>query len=275
MKIRQIRNATILLDYGAQKILVDPMLAKAGTIPSLKWITMKRRRNPLVELPAEIDPILDSVTHILITHCQKGHFDHLDRAAISWIRRKKIPVFCALEDAEYLRKLKLEVTPLSADSANPFFEGEISLVPCRHGLGLVGQLMAHGFGYIIKRPQHPSVYVIGDSIFTKEIQSALRNNQPDIVIMPGGGAQFDIGGDIIMSDKDVTSVAECFLGQLLVNHLEALDHCPTTREQIKNLAKTQSLSQRVQAPEDGEELEFQENGLLFRRKCGVDCIEIT
>lgn len=256
MKIQQIRNATILLDYGKEKVLVDPMLAQAGSIPSLKYFTHKLRRNPLVELPQNSDSILETVTHILITHCQKGHFDHLDRAAIKWIRKNNLPVFCTEEDAEYLRRLRLNVIPLKSNQSNSFFDGKISLVPCLHGDGIIGKFMAHGFGYVIERPNQPSVYVIGDSILTKEIQSALAVYQPEIVVMPAGGAAFDFGGEIIMNADDVEVLAKLFAGKLVVNHLEALDHCPTTRQEIRTLAQKLGLQNRVMVPEDGEALEF-------------------
>ncbi len=182
MKIRQIRNATILLDYGDQKILVDPMLARAGSIPSLKWATKTRRKNPLVELPSETDQALEAVTHILITHCQKGHFDHLDRAAIKWIKNRKLSVLCETNDEKFLKQMGLDVRVLKADVKNPFEGGEISLVPCRHGEGFVGSFMAHGYGYVLDVPGSPRVYVIGDSILNDGVRSALSTYKPALVI---------------------------------------------------------------------------------------------
>src|SRR3712207_1589867 len=79
MKITQLRNATAVVDIGPYRILVDPMLAPKGALPPLKLFD-RRERNPVVDLPPVADALLASVTHCLITHCQKGHFDHLDRA---------------------------------------------------------------------------------------------------------------------------------------------------------------------------------------------------
>lgn len=256
MKIRQIRNATILLDYGDKRILVDPMLARAGCIPSLKWATRTRRKNPLVDLPPGTDQVLEAVTHVLVTHCQKGHFDHLDRAAIKWIKRRQLPVLCETQDARYLSTLGLEVQTLDPDTENEFAGGEISLVPCRHGTGIIGSLMAHGYGYVLDFPGHPRVYVIGDSILTNEIRSAIGKHKPDIVIMPAGGAQFDLGGEIIMSAEDVLPIVELCSGSVIVNHLEALDHCPVTREQIKEICRGNGLGMKLRVPMDGEEMQF-------------------
>lgn len=254
MKIRQIRNATILLDYGQTKILIDPMLARKGEIPSLKWITKSRRRNPLVGLPEGTSQVLDSVTHVLITHCQKGHFDHLDRAGRHWIRKNKLPVLCSDHDRLFLEKAKLRTISLAAENTTLFLDGSITSIQCLHGEGFVGSLMAHGCGYILKFSDQPVVYVIGDSIRTDVIEKTIRDYQPDVVIMPGGGARFDIGGDIIMSLEDIAPIADLFNGKLIVNHLEALDHCPVTRSEVRSLVCDLKLQDRVYAPEDGEEI---------------------
>lgn len=68
MKITQLRNATVVLEIGAYRILVDPMLAPKDALPPLKFLG-QRQRNPLVDLPVVADALLESVTHCLITHC--------------------------------------------------------------------------------------------------------------------------------------------------------------------------------------------------------------
>ncbi len=98
MKITQLRNATIVIHYKEYVVLVDPMLAPKNAIPALKYVTGKRRRNPLVEMPDNTDDVLSKVTHCLITHCQKGHFDHLDKAGTKWLRENNIPVIAILGD---------------------------------------------------------------------------------------------------------------------------------------------------------------------------------
>ena len=59
MHITQLRNATVVLDFESQgqpvRLLVDPMLAPRAALPSLRWLTRTRRRNPLVDLPSGSD----------------------------------------------------------------------------------------------------------------------------------------------------------------------------------------------------------------------------
>lgn len=258
MKITQLRNATLIVEFGDVRLLVDPMLAAAGQLPSLKWLTGNRRRNPLVELPDNATELLERVTHCLITHCQKGHFDHLDRAGARWLRERRLPVICMAEDADYLRKLRLNVQVLSGQQASPFFGGSIRPIPCLHGEGFIGRLMAHGYGYFIQIPGEPSLYLAGDTILTAEVRHCLSVLAPEVSVLPAGGALFDIGSPIIMGQADMLTALRLNKGIVVANHLEALDHCPVTRSELLREAAQQQLGDRLRVPLDGETLEFRE-----------------
>ncbi|WP_445401810.1 MBL fold metallo-hydrolase [Zobellella sp. An-6] len=251
MKITQLRNATILISTGEYRILVDPMLAGKGTIPALKYATRTRRRNPLVDLPDNSDALLSTVTHALITHCQKGHFDHLDRVGSKWLRERNIPVFSMPTDADFLRKKGLMVQPLELGH-QPFLNGQLTPVPCTHGTGLIGTFMAHGHGYLLKFPDEPSLYLAGDTILTNQIKDFIHTQQPDICLLPAGGARFDLGDEIIMGLEDVLAVSAISTGMIIANHLEALDHCPVTRQQLIALRSKYNLKERLLVPSDGE-----------------------
>lgn len=257
MNIQQIRNATIILELGPQRILVDPMLAPKGALPPLRLFGA-RQRNPLVELPAGTTSALETVTHCLITHCQKGHFDHLDRAAKRWLREKQIPVICTPHDAAYLTRIGLNAQPLPADHAqpSPFFDGTIRTVACTHGLGLVGKLMEHGVGYLIEMPDEPSLYLAGDTILTPTVRDFVLRHQPDVSVVPAGGARFDVGGDIIMGAEEVIEFARLARGTVVANHLEAISHCPVSRAALAETARTVGLAARLRIPGDGQTLTF-------------------
>jgi len=254
MKITQLRNATMIVEIADYVILVDPMLAPKAAIPSLKYLTNNRRRNPLVALPQNTDQLMKKVTHCLITHCQKGHFDHLDRAGAKWLRENKIPTFCAENDVEFLQKKGLNIQALNPNEKNSFLGGSVNLIPCVHGEGLVGKFMAHGYGYFIQLPGEPSLYITGDTVLTNDVRNAIKNNEPDVIVLPAGGAQFDIGGDIIMGLEEAIQVGELTKGWVIANHLEALDHCPVTREQLQEESVARKLNHRFLIPQDGETL---------------------
>lgn len=256
MQITQVRNATVVLAHGSHRILVDPMLAPAGALPSLKWLTGQRRRNPLVELPPGTTALLASVTHALITHCRKGHFDHLDRAGKRWLRERQLPVLCMPEDATYLRERGLNVQVLNALGPTPFGPGRITPIPCLHGEGWIGRLMAHGHGYFIEQPGEPSVYLAGDTVLTDTVRRCVRELRPAVSVVPAGGAAMDLGGELIMDGAQALALAAEGDGIFVANHLEALDHCPTTRAGLLRAAAQAGLAQRVLVPQDGETLSF-------------------
>jgi len=262
MKITQLRNATVVIESGPHKILVDPMLAPKDALPPLKLFG-ERMRNPIVDLPPVTEAMLETVTHCLITHCQKGHFDHLDRAAKAWLRSRQIPVICTPHDAPHLRQRGLNVRPLASShpGPQPFLQGRIRTVNCRHGEGLVSLMMEHGVGYFIEMPGEPSLYLSGDTILTQEVLDFLAQHQPDVSVVPAGGARFDLGHEIIMGIGEVLQFARAAKGIVVANHLEALSHCPVQRAGLQEQAQLAGLASRVVVPADGETLTYVSAGL--------------
>lgn len=256
MKITTLRNATLLLEWEAGSepvaLLVDPMLAARGTLPRLRFAGGAGCRNPLIDLPLAATQLLERTTHALITHCQRGHFDHLDSAGRRFLRERATPVFCTPGDAPWLAQRGLASAAIPGAGRQPFFGGHITSVPCVHGRGWIGRLMAHGVGWFLELPQEPSVYIAGDTLLTDEVARFLRDHRPDIAILPAGGARFDLGSEILMDARDVCAAARLTDGIVIANHLEALDHCPGTREGVRQLADAVGLGARVRAPEDGE-----------------------
>lgn len=258
MKIQQLRNATIVLEFDQYRVLVDPMLSPKHALPPLKF-SGGMLRNPTVELPRQAEHALAGVTHCLITHCQKGHFDHLDRAGKTWLRERQIPVICTAHDAAHLagKGLNVQALPPDTDSKkSPFLGGLISTVPCVHGRGFVGSLMEHGVGYFIQIPGEPSLYLSGDTIFTPRIHEFLWSRQPEVSVVPAGGAQFDIGGEIIMGVEDTLKFTRVSKGVVIANHLEAISHCPVTRDQLLIAAQHAGLGNQLLVPQDGEKIDL-------------------
>lgn len=258
MRIHQLRNATVIIESGAFRILVDPMLAARHGLPPL-CLRGGWQRNPLVDLPPSAAAALDGVTHCLITHCRKGHFDHLDRAGVEFLRDRQIPLICIPHDAPYLARRGLRVQPLPRDHQRPsaFLGGQIRTLRCTHGRGLVGRLMEHGVGYFIQLPGEPSLHLCGDTVLSPVLRRFLTEQQPDICVAPAGGARLDLGGEIIMGLDQVLELTTLLKGQVVANHLQALNHCPVTRDALLAAAREAGLSQRLWVPEDGEVLHFE------------------
>lgn len=255
MIIHQIRNATVLIEMGDIRLLVDPMLADKGALPPLR-VFKYRGRNPSVRLPDDAMALMETATHCIITHCQRGHFDHLDGAAIKWLRDGAVPVFCTPRDSDFLTSKGLKTVRLARDDKQrqPFLGGQIQTTPCRHGRGFVGRFMEHGVGYFLEMPNEPSLYLTGDTILTTDVRTLVQTKLPEIVIAPAGGARFDIGSEIIMNQHDLVSMAKLTPGIIIANHLEAISHCPVSRRDVSIVAQAAGLQDRIFAPLDGERI---------------------
>lgn len=258
MRIHQLRNATLIIESGALRILVDPMLAPRHGLPPL-CLRGGWQLNPLVDLPASAEAALASVTHCLITHCRKGHFDHLDRAGVRFLRERQTPVICTAHDAPYLAHRGLRVQPLPREHQRPsaFLGGQIRTLRCTHGRGWVGRLMEHGVGYFIQLPGEPSLHLCGDTVLSPRLRQFLAEHQLDVCVAPAGGARLDLGSEIIMGLDEVLELTAGLKGQVVANHLQALNHCPVTRSALRIAARQANLSQRLWVPEDGEVLTFE------------------
>ncbi len=54
-----------------------------------------------------------------------------------------------------------------------------------------------------------------------------------------------------MGIDEVLEVGALSKGNIVANHLEALDHCPVTRSQLMDSVKEQLLTDKVHIPLDG------------------------
>lgn len=249
MKLHHIRNATALLELGDHRLLIDPMLSDPGVLPGFKMFGGERRRNPLVPLPAETMDALEEATGVLLTH---EHPDHLDPPAIAWIKRRGLPVWTHPIDLPNLARKGLDARPLE-DGALGL---EVELVPARHGHGLIGWLMGPVCGYYLAHPDEPSLYLTSDAVLSDAVLELVDRLQPELILAPAGAANFGAGGDILFSLDELVTLAKRASGQLVFNHLEAIDHCPTTRAQLRRVMDAAGVGDRVYIPADGEVLEF-------------------
>ena len=259
MKIHHLRNATFVIESGNSHILIDPMLSEKGKLPPFARFRHKSQNNPIVPLPDNAAHILSQVTHCLITHSQKlgikalQHTDHLDQAGEAFLREKKIPVITLDQDASCLKKAGLNVvSALIYWRPEQLLGGEITAIPARHGHSWIHNLMANGAGFYLRLPDEPSIYISGDTVYTRDVERALNELKPDIAVMASGSASLDVGGPILMPLDELLTFAQNAPGKVIANHLEALNHCPTTRLQLKQELENKGLLSKVFIPDDGE-----------------------
>lgn len=263
MKIHHLRNATFVIASGNHFILVDPMLGAKGSLPPFARLRFRSLNNPLVNLPSQAEGVLDKVTSCLITHSQKWgikalqHTDHLDQAGEKFLREKQTPIATLARDAKVLRQYGLNIqAELAYWRPQPFQGGDLMAIPAQHGHSWVHHFMANGAGYLLQLPGEPSLYISGDTVYSPEVERTLKEHKPDIAVMASGTATLDISKPILMSMDELLQFVRTAPGKVIANHLEALNHCPTTRRQLKEALESQGLLAKVSIPDDGEVLTF-------------------
>ena len=269
MKIHHLRNATLILSLGEHRLLIDPMFARPGAIPGLRFFRGERRANPLVPLPSGAMAAMESATGVLVTH---EHPDHLDVPAIEWIKSKGLPVWSSSVDAPNLGRKGLDAREVESGGLGMTVE----VIPAAHGTGLIGWLMGPVSGFYLAHPDEPSVYITGDSVLTETVLEAVARLEPDVIIAPAGAANFGVGPDILFSVDELVALVKAAPGDVVLNHLEALDHCLTTREGLRATMASEGLGGRVHVPEDGASLSFEREARgavgvpvgVFRREPG-------
>ncbi|MCU4316660.1 MBL fold metallo-hydrolase [Acinetobacter bereziniae] len=263
MKIHHIRSATFVIESNNYFLLIDPMLSEKGELPAFSFFRFKAKRNPLVDLSANTPELLKKVTHCLITHSQTfnirafQHTDHLDKKGEVFLLKNEIPVYTFKNDVGYLEKIGLKVK-LGLDNwqSCEFLGGKLTAIPARHGHGWISKIMANGCGFYLELPGEPSIYICGDTVLTDDVKKALLHFQPDITVVPAGQAQMDVGQPILMSKMEIKEIIKLSPKFIVANHLEALNHCPIKRADIKKLANELDSKNRIFVPNDGETLEF-------------------
>jgi L-ascorbate metabolism protein UlaG (beta-lactamase superfamily) len=241
-----VRHATLVLDYGGRRLLVDPMLGEAGSAPPIPD-SPNQRPNPLVPLPVPAPELVANVEAVLVTHLHRDHFDPTAEEALP----TSVPLVCQPEDADTLRgKGFSDVRPVG-DSID-LLGVSIARTGGRHGTGEIGQAMAPVCGFVLSAPGEPALYIAGDTIWCDEVRDALAAHSPGVVVVNAGGARFNTGDPITMTPQDVIAVAGATPAAVVAVHMDAINHCVESRRDLR----AATSEERILIPEDGEALEF-------------------
>lgn len=253
-----IRNATIKISYGDTTFLVDPMLAKKDSFPGFPGTLNSHLRNPLVELPLPVDDIVKADA-VILTHIHPDHWDETARAALP----KDIPLFAQNEeDAASIRKDGFTDVRVMGEGSE--FQGvRLHPVMGQHGsethMAMLGQLLGETVGVVLRRAGHPSVYIAGDTVWTLEVDAAIAEYSPDVIVLNTGYAQIaGFDGSIIMGKEDLKRAHDAAPGATVIGiHMEAFNHMMQSRRELReHVAQTGMDAARVLVPEDGQAYRF-------------------
>jgi L-ascorbate metabolism protein UlaG (beta-lactamase superfamily) len=111
---------------------------------------------------------------------------------------------------------------------------------------------------VFQHPDEPTIYWIGDSILCAEVEQAMGKYQPDVIVCHSGGAELEDSGPIVMDAAQTVTVCKAAPSAVVIaTHMEALDHCKTTREALQLAAQESGIdSNRLLIPEDGKLVAF-------------------
>lgn len=259
VQLQQIRNATVKITYGDTTFLIDPMLSKKGTYPGFEDTYRSNLRNPLVDLPMSEKDVIADVDAVIVTHT---HLDHWDDAA-QQLLPKDIPLFVQnLPDALMIRGQGFTNVRVLSKAE---FEGvTLSQIGGQHGtdemyaVAEVATALGEAMGVVFQSPGHDTLYLVGDTIWRDEVDMALADYAPQIVLINAGYAVMDgFDGSIIMGEEDVLRAAKTAPDATIVaTHMDAINHMALTREELKEYVQEKGIADRVEIPEDGATLDF-------------------
>lgn len=260
VQLQQIRNATVKITYGNTTFLIDPMLSKKGSYPGFPGTYRSELRNPLVELPISEQKVLAGVDAVIVTHT---HLDHWDDAAQKALP-KDIPLFVQnLADALMIRGQGF--TNVRVLSYKAEFDGvTLSKTGGQHGTDEmyasadVAVSLGEAMGVVFQSPGYDTLYLMGDTIWRDEVDMALEDYTPGIVLINAGYAVMDnYDGSIIMGKEDVLRATQTAPDATIVaTHMDAINHMALTRDELSKYVQEKGIADRVEIPEDGAILSF-------------------
>jgi L-ascorbate metabolism protein UlaG (beta-lactamase superfamily) len=260
LDLRQVRNATVKITYGETTFLIDPMLAKKGAYPGFENTYRSNLRNPLVDLTESPEKVIAGVDAVIVTHT---HLDHWDDAAQKALP-KDIPLFAQHEeDAQLIRSQGFKNVRVLTDEAE-FGGVKITKTGGQHGtdemyaVPALAKPLGEAMGVVFQAPGYKTLYLAGDTIWRKEVDQAINQYRPEVIVLNAGKAKMSgFDGSIIMGEEDVLRASKAAKNaQIVAVHMDAINHMSLTREELRAYVKKQGIEDRVDIPEDGASLEF-------------------
>lgn len=261
VEVQLIRNATVKIDFSGTTFLVDPMLSAKGEFPGFPGTYRSELRNPLVDLPFSAKEVLDSVEAVVVTHTHTDHWDEAAQKAIP----KSLPVFTQNEaDAKMIRSQGFKDVRV-LDGSTTFKGVKLSKTGGQHGTDLWfadpvrSEAMGPVMGVVFSAPQTKTVYVAGDTVWRPEVDQALEQHRPDVVILNTGSALMS-GFEqhpIIMGKQDTLQATKAAPNAAIVAvHMDSVNHMSLSRKELSEFVKGQKIEKSVLIPADGESMKF-------------------
>lgn len=247
-QFRLLRHATLVLEVGGKKILLDPMLSKKDALDPIANAS-NTFRIPMVDLPLsdeELGQLLREVDAVIITHT---HRDHWDISAQQRVAKDKL-IICQPADALKLKEQGFTNVQV-VEKSWQWDEINLHRTDGQHGTGEIRKKLGTVSGFVIDY-QNNRLYIAGDTIWCDDVSLAIATHHPTHIVINGGGARFVEGDPITMTTDDMQKVAAFTNAKITVVHLDTINHCLQRRTDFNESIAKHNLSHQVFVPKDGD-----------------------
>ena len=242
MKFIQIRHGSCIIELDNLRFIIDPILYKKHTLPSIEGGI--EQRNPLIDIPFE-ESIFKKIDFIILTHL---HSDHFDPQILEYYGNN-VRIICSKEYNKKLSKMGF-TNIIPVDTQIEINNFEIVKTKGKHGTGIVGKMMGNSYGFILKTSDNKIVYITGDTVWCNFVKKTIEKYRPQYIIGFAGSAIYN-NVKITLDENDIKQILEkAPSAKFVANHMDAWNHCFLTKEKLRNAIQNNNLY----IPNDGEEI---------------------
>ena len=259
MKITQVRNATIIVEYNETKFLIDPWLGPKDYMEGFESALNSQIRQPRVELPFEIEKTVD-VDAVILTHF---HPDHFDEYAVNALN-KDIKFFVqSQKDLEIIKSYGFKNLEVMTQQGIDYKNIKLYKTDCQHGKREIIKPLCESIGMpydamgvVFKSNNEKTLYVAGDTIWCDVVSEAIDKFVPEIIVVNACAATVINGERLIMNIDDVRQVIKkAPKSTIIASHMDTVSHLTVTRKDLEEFREKESVKNLL-IPDDGEVLNF-------------------
>ena len=117
----------------------------------------------------------------------------------------------------------------------------------------VAASLGDAMGVVFQAPDQETIYLVGDTIWRDEVDQALTEYKPQVIVLNAGYAMLNgFDESIIMGKEDVLRATQNSPdATIITTHMGAINHMALTRKELREYVQKNNIEDRVEIPEDG------------------------